>query len=56
MTANQFDLLLMHGGMMQDGLSSEEAIALIVLMEEPVEDIRWLVKQLNRRGKKNGTE
>ena len=53
MTINQFDLLLMHGGMMHDGLSSDEAIAALMIMEEPAEDINWLIKQLNRRAKKN---
>tara|TARA_B100000678_G_scaffold47646_1_gene37341 strand:- start:126 stop:317 length:192 start_codon:yes stop_codon:yes gene_type:complete len=56
MTINQFDLLLMHGGMMHDGLSSDEAIAALMIMEEPAEDINWLIKQLNRRAKKNETE
>lgn len=50
-TTNQFDLLLMHGGMMQDGLSSDEAIAAIMIMEEPAEDIAWLIKRV--KGKKN---
>ena len=56
MTINQFDLLLMHGGMMHDGLSSDEAIAALMIMEEPEEDINWLIKQLNRRAKKNETQ
>ncbi len=56
MTINQFDLLLMHGGMMQDGMSSEEAIVLIMIMDEPIEDVTWLINQLNRRAKKNETE
>jgi len=50
-TTNQFDLLLMHGGMMHDGLSSDEAIAAIMIMEEPAEDIAWLIKRV--KGKKN---
>ena len=41
----------MHGGMIMDGLSSTEAIALIILMEEPAKDIRWLVQKL--KGDKN---
>ena len=56
MTINQFDLLLMHGGMMHDGMSSEEAIVLIMIMDEPIEDVTWLINQLNRRAKKNETE
>ena len=56
MTVNQFDLLLMHGGMMMEGMSSEEAIVALMIMEEPEEDINWLIKQLNRRAKKNESE
>ena len=56
MTVNQFDLLLMHGGMMHDGMSSEEAIVLIMIMDEPIEDVTLLINQLNRRAKKNETE
>jgi len=51
MTDNQWELLVMHGGMIMDGLSSTEAIALIILMGEPSEDIRWLVQKL--KGGKN---
>jgi len=51
MTDNQWELLVMHGGMIMDGLSSTEAIALIILMEEPAKDIRWLVQKL--KGDKN---
>ena len=50
MTTNQFDLLLMHGGMMHDGLSSDEAIAAIMIMEEPAEDIAWLIKRVKGKG------
>jgi len=50
MTMNQFDLLLMHGGMMHDGLSSDEAIAAIMIMEEPAEDIAWLIKRVKGKG------
>ena len=49
-TTNQFDLLLMHGGMMHDGLSSDEAIAAIMIMEEPAEDIAWLIKRVKGKG------
>jgi hypothetical protein len=51
MTDNQWELLVMHSGMIMDGLSSTEAIALIILMEEPAEDIMWLVQKL--KGDKN---
>ena len=51
MTDNQWELLVMHGGMIMDGLSLTEAIALIILMGEPSEDIRWLVQKL--KGDKN---
>ena len=56
MTVNQFDLLLMHGGMIMEGMSSDEAIVALMIMDEPIKDITWLIKQLNRRGKKNESE
>ena len=46
MTDNQFTLLMLHGGMTQDGMSSEGAIALILMMEEPAEDVSWLIKKV----------
>jgi hypothetical protein len=51
MTDNQFELLLMHGGMMHDGLSSDEAISMILMMKEPAEDVAWLIKKV--KGGKN---
>tara|TARA_R100000152_G_C6742215_1_gene165992 strand:- start:376 stop:534 length:159 start_codon:yes stop_codon:yes gene_type:complete len=48
MTENQFELLIMHGGMMQDGMSSAQAIAAIMVMEEPAEDIAWLIDRLKQ--------
>jgi len=52
MTINQFDLLLMHGGMMHDGMSSEEAIVLIMIMDEPIEDVTWLIEKVKGNGTK----
>ena len=49
MTENQFELLMMHGGMMQDGMSSDQAIAAILIMEEPAEDIAWLIKRVKQQ-------
>jgi len=46
MTNNQFELLIVHGGMMQDGMSSRQAIAAIIAMGEPAEDIVWLIKRV----------
>ena len=46
MTDNQFTLLMLHAGMMQDGMSSDAAIALILMMEEPAEDVSWLIKKV----------
>ena len=46
MTNNQFELLIMHGGMMQDGMSSRQAIAAIIAMGEPAGDIVWLIKRV----------
>ena len=48
MTENQFELLLMHGGMMHDGMSSDEAIAALMVMEEPMKDIEWLIKRVKK--------
>ena len=31
---------------MHDGVSSDAAIALILMMEEPAEDISWLIKKV----------
>ena len=42
MTDNQFNLLMMHGGMMQAGLSSEAALSMIIFMHEDAGDIVWL--------------
>jgi len=52
MTDNQFELLLIHGGMMHDGLSSEEAIVLIMIMDEPIEDVTWLIEKVKGNGTK----
>ena len=46
MTDRQFDLLMVHSGMMQDGVKSSEAIAYITLMGESVEDILWLTNHV----------
>jgi hypothetical protein len=46
MTENQFELLIIHGGMMREGLSSDEALAAIIIMGEPAEDINWLIKRV----------
>ena len=46
MTDRQFDILMMHSGMMQDGVKSSEAIAYITLMGESVEDILWLTNHV----------
>jgi hypothetical protein len=48
MTENQFELLLMHGGMMHDGMSSDEAIAALMIMKEPMKDIEWLIKRVKK--------
>ena len=33
---------MMHSGMMQDGLKSEEALSMIIFMHEDAGDIVWL--------------
>ena len=46
MTDSQFDLFLMHGGMMSEGLKSNEALAFIVRSQlASAEDIAWLVER-----------
>ena len=44
MTDSQFELFTMHGGMMAEGLKSEEALAFIMRAElSTPEDIFWLM-------------
>lgn len=45
MTDSQFELFMMHSGMMSEGLKSEEALAFILRarLATPA-DIAWLVK------------
>jgi len=45
MTDSQFELFIMHGGMMQEGLKSEEALAFILRADlATAADIAWLVE------------
>ena len=45
MTDSQFELFIMHGGMMSEGLKSEEALAFILRTELATPaDIAWLVE------------
>ena len=46
LTDNQFELLMMHGGMMHDGLSSDAALAQILIMKFDMDDYWWLVDYL----------
>ena len=46
MTDRQFDILMMHSGMMQDGVKSSEVIAYLTLMGESTENILWLVNHV----------
>ena len=44
MTDSQFELIMMHSGMMSEGLKSEEALAFILRGQlATAEDIAWLV-------------
>ena len=46
MTDSQFELFMMHGGMMSEGLKSEEALAFILRGElATAADIAWLVER-----------
>ena len=45
MTESQFELFMIHSGMMSEGLKSEEALAFILRAElATAEDIAWLVQ------------
>ena len=45
MTDTQFDLFMIHGGMMREGLKSEEALAFILRSKlATAEDVAWLVE------------
>tara|TARA_B100002019_G_scaffold261652_1_gene248555 strand:- start:407 stop:598 length:192 start_codon:yes stop_codon:yes gene_type:complete len=45
MTDSQFELFMMHSGMMAEGLKSEEALAFILRAQlATAEDIAWLVQ------------
>ena len=46
MTDKQFELFLMHGGMMSEGLKSEEALAFLIRMGTDAGDTTWLVEKL----------
>jgi hypothetical protein len=47
MTKNQFNMLMIYSGMLQDGVSREGAIAFIMLMDDsPTTDIAWLIKKV----------
>ena len=45
MTDSQFELFMIHGGMMSEGLKSEEALALIIRSDlATAADVAWLVE------------
>lgn len=47
MTKQQFEMLIIHAGMLQDGCSSEGAIAYIMLMNDfEATDIAWLINKV----------
>ena len=46
MTDSQFELFMIHGGMMSEGLKSNEALAFIMRAElATAADIAWLVER-----------
>tara|TARA_R100001129_G_scaffold123595_1_gene86234 strand:+ start:753 stop:917 length:165 start_codon:yes stop_codon:yes gene_type:complete len=49
LTNNQFEMLMMHSGMMHDGLSSDAALAQILIMKLDMDDYWWLVDYLKAR-------
>ena len=56
MTDRQFDILMMHSGMMQDGVKSSEVIAYLTLMGESVEDILWLTNHVKASARARAKE
>ncbi len=47
MTKNQFEILMIYSGMLQEGCNREGAIAYIMLMNDsPTTDIAWLIKKV----------
>ena len=46
MTKQQFEMLMIYAGMLQDGTSSEGAIAYIMIMEYDTTDVAWLIKKV----------
>ena len=52
MTENQFELLIIYGGMMQEGMSSGEAISALEIMQYDPEDIEWLENRIQFQKKK----
>jgi hypothetical protein len=46
MTKQQFEMLMIYSGMLQDGTSSEGAIAYIMLMDYDTTDVAWLIKKV----------
>ncbi|HIG57975.1 MAG TPA: hypothetical protein EYF95_10195 [Flavobacteriales bacterium] len=47
MNKQQFEMLMIYSGMLQDGVSSEGAIAYIMLMNDyATTDIAWLIKKV----------
>ena len=49
LTNNQFEMLMMHSGMMHDGLSSDAALAQILIMKLDMDDYWWLVDYLRMK-------
>ena len=49
LTNNQFEMLMMPSGMMHDGLSSDAALAQILIMKLDMDDYWWLVDYLRAR-------
>ena len=52
MTENQFELLIIYGGMMQEGMAGEEAISALEIMQYDPEDIEWLENRIQFQLKK----
>lgn len=47
MTDNQFEMLTVYYGMLQDGCNKEQAVGLIAMMGYDREDMLWFVQKIS---------
>ncbi len=49
MTKAQYEIFVTYSGMQGEGLKHNEAMAALVFMKYPTDDIVWLVKQTKQK-------